>query len=71
MKNNIRIIGFILFCLSALIIAGLFIYIFFADYNTMMKFGYIFEIWNKYPIYRYCIIAAIIGYCMLYFTSKK
>lgn len=69
-KNLIIVIGFIVFCISSLILALLLIWAFFTDWETVRSFGYIVKMWNTYPLYRISIISGTIGYCCFYFGSK-
>ena len=69
-KTLIAVIGLIIFVLSAIIAAGFSIYIWFTDWTTVRSFGYVVKMWTTYPIYKYSLIGAIIGYCMFRFGTK-
>lgn len=70
-KAFIIIGGFIIFCISALILGGLSLYVWFTEWDLVThNFGYIVYMWNTYLLYRICLISGIISGCCFYFTAK-
>lgn len=65
------ILEFVIFCISALILAGLSIYVWFTEWDLVShNFGYIVYMWNTYLLYRICLIVGCISGCVFYFSAK-
>lgn len=63
--------GFIIFCISALILAILSIYVWFTEWDIVShNFGYIVYMWNRFTLYRICIISGAISGCCFYFGAR-